>query len=305
MIQSHELVVPVEAGGERVDSWLAKQPIGLTRSRVQRLIDEGHVTIDGKGIKSNHRLKGEETVAVLIPPAEPLQTEAEDIPLDIVYEDSDVAVVNKPAGMVTHPAQGNYTGTLVNALLHQVGDLSGINGVMRPGIVHRLDKDTSGLLVIAKNDKAHLWLADQIKGRFVKREYQALVHGNLLQDKGTVDAPIARHPSDRKRMTVIAGGRKAVTHYTVLERFGEYCLLHLQLETGRTHQIRVHMAHINHPVVGDPVYGPKRAHFGLNGQLLHAWKLTFKHPRTHQAMSFEAPPPRHFQTVLQKLRQQK
>lgn len=299
----HNLMVAREAEGERLDSWLAKQPLGLTRSRVQRLIDECRVNVDGKSVKSNYRLKGGETIAVIVPPAEPLGAEAEDIPVDTVFEDQDVVVINKPSGMVTHPAQGNYSGTLVNALLHQVGDLSGINGVLRPGIVHRLDKDTSGLLVVAKNDRSHLSLAEQIKNRSVKREYQALVHGNLTRDTGTVDAPIARHPVYRKRMSVTAGGRRAVTHYAVLERFGDYSLLHLQLETGRTHQIRVHMAYINHPVVGDPVYGPKRPHFGLNGQLLHAWRLTFEHPTTGQRMTFEAGLPRHFLVVLQGLRQ--
>jgi len=230
--------------------------------------------------------------------------EPEEMDLDIYYEDRDVLVVNKPKGMVVHPAPGHSSGTLVNGLMAHCKDLSGINGVLRPGIVHRLDKDTSGLLVVAKNDESHLSLASQIKNRSVKREYQALVHGNVHLDQGTIDAPIARHPIHRKRMAVVDGGRRAVTHYTVIERFGDYSLLHLQLETGRTHQIRVHLSHANHPVVGDPVYGPKHAHFGLSGQLLHAWKLTFAHPATHQTMTFEASLPRHFQIVLNKLRQQ-
>lgn len=298
----HSLAVGAADVGQRIDAWLAVKLEGLTRSHLQRLIRDGQVLVDGEPVKSNRRLREGETVIVDVPPPRPLEVEPENIPLSIVYEDFDLLVVNKPQGMVTHPAQGNYSGTLVNALLYHVHDLSGINGVLRPGIVHRLDKDTSGLLVVAKNDQAHLRLAADLKERRVRREYQALVHGNLLADQGTVDAPIARHPIQRKQMAVVPGGRSAVTHYQVLERLGNYTLLQLQLETGRTHQIRVHLAHIGHPVVGDPAYGPRRAHFDLAGQLLHAFRLSFNHPQSGEPLSFTAPLPEHFQRILRRLR---
>ena len=300
----HELIVSDSGAEQRLDVWLAEQHLGLTRSHVQKLIAEGYILVDGKRSKNNHRLKPAEHLQVTIPAPEPLVAEAENLNLSVVYEDSDVVVINKPQGMVTHPAQGNYTGTLVNALLYHVRDLSGINGVMRPGIVHRLDKDTTGLLVVAKNDYAHLALAAQLKARSIRREYQALVHGGFSVEQGTISAPIARHPSLRKQMAVVAAGRKAVTHYQVLERFGIYTLLQLSLETGRTHQIRVHLTHIGHPVVGDPVYGPKRVPFHLSGQLLHAFRLTFSHPRTGETMQFTAPLPSYFSDILGRLRGQ-
>ncbi|HHW98382.1 MAG TPA: RluA family pseudouridine synthase [Firmicutes bacterium] len=303
-MQEFRLQVASEDSGQRLDSWLAAQELELTRSQVQRLITEGQVRVeDVTVLKSNHRLRAGQWVSITVPDPKPLEVVPENIPLTIIYEDAYLAVVNKPQGMVTHPAQGNYSGTLVNALLYHIGDLSGINGVLRPGIVHRLDKDTSGLLVVAKNDLAHRKLSEQLKARQIERRYVALLHGNLKQDRGTVNAPIARHPLLRKQMAIVAGGREAITHYQVSERFGNYTLTELKLETGRTHQIRVHMAHLGHPVVGDSVYGPKKTAFGLNGQLLHAWHLGFLHPITQEIAQFTAPIPAHFQKVLDKLRQ--
>jgi len=240
---------------------------------------------------------------VIEPEPRPVDVQAQDIPLDILYEDEDIIVINKPQGMVVHPAAGNYNSTLVNALLHHCRDLSGINGEMRPGIVHRIDKDTSGVLVVAKNDHSHVNLAQQIKDKTAVRKYIALVEGDIKEDAGTIDAPIGRHPVYRKKMAVVPGGRRAVTHFKVLERFGRYTLIEARLETGRTHQIRVHMAYIGHPVVGDPVYGYKRQSFNLNGQLLHAQCLGFKHPRTGRYMEFCAPLPDYFTDVICKLRQ--
>ncbi|MFZ2557075.1 MAG: RluA family pseudouridine synthase, partial [Lactococcus raffinolactis] len=228
---------------------------------------------------------------------------AENIPLDIVYEDDDVAVINKPQGMVVHPSAGHQTGTLVNALMYHMTNLSSINGVIRPGIVHRIDKDTSGLLMVAKNDQAHEFLAAQLKDHTSKRRYLAIIHGNLLNDRGVIEAPIGRNAKDRKKQAVIAGGKPALTHFEVLERFGDFTLVSLTLETGRTHQIRVHMAYIGHPVAGDPLYGPKNALKPNNGQFLHAQMLGFEHPRTHQWLEFEQEPPKLFQTTLDKLRE--
>ncbi|NLW17513.1 MAG: RluA family pseudouridine synthase [Firmicutes bacterium] len=303
-MQEYRFHVAADAGGQRLDSWLTAQDLELSRSQIQRLIGEGRVQVDGLHVdKSSHRLRGGEEVIITVPPPRPLEVVAEQIPLTIVYEDAYLAVINKPQGMVTHPGPGNYSGTLVNALLYHMSDLSGINGVLRPGIVHRLDKDTSGLLVVAKNDLAHQRLAAQLKARQVERGYLALVHGNIKQERGTINAPIARHPVLRKQMAVIATGREAITHYQVRERFGDYTLVELQLETGRTHQIRVHMAHLGHPVVGDPVYGPKKVAFNLSGQLLHAWRLGFSHPITQEIMRFSADIPPHFQKVLDRLRQ--
>lgn len=301
-MRKFEFAVTAEHAGQRLDTWLALQDLELTRSQVQRLIREGQVEVAGRVAKSNHRLRTGEWVTIVVPKPRPLEILAEAIPLTIIYEDAHLAVINKPQGMVTHPAQGNYTGTLVNALLYQIGDLSGINGVLRPGIVHRLDKDTSGLLVIAKSDRAHRRLSEQLKARQVERRYLALLHGNLRQDEGTIVAPLARHPVLRKQMAVGAGGREAVTHYRVRERFGDYTFVELQLETGRTHQIRVHMAHVGHPVVGDNVYGPRRPAFGLEGQLLHAWRLAFLHPITQEISQFTADVPPKFQHILDKLR---
>lgn len=302
-MQEHEFLATDEHVGQRLDSWLALQDIDLTRSQVQRLIREGNVQVNGKVAKNNHRLQSGEHVHIFIPLPRPLEIKAENIPLRIIYEDAHIAVIDKPQGMVTHPAQGNYTGTLVNALLYQVGDLSGINGVLRPGIVHRLDKDTSGLLVIAKSDLAHRRLSEQLKARQVERRYLALLHGNLRQDAGVINAPLARHPVQRKQMAVVLDGREAITHYRVRERFGNYTFVELQLETGRTHQIRVHMSSVGHPVVGDTVYGPRRPAFGVTGQLLHAWRLAFLHPITQEISQFTADIPPQFQHVLDKLRQ--
>lgn len=303
-MQEYELVVAVEHAGQRVDAWLALQDLELTRSQIQRLIREEQVKVDGRVItKSNHRLRGGERITIAVPAPRPLEVVAENIPLTIIYEDAYLAVINKPQGMVTHPAQGNYSGTLVNALLYHMGDLSGINGILRPGIVHRLDKDTSGLLVVAKSDLAHRRLSEQLKARQIERRYLALVYGNVRQDQGTVNAPLARHPVLRKQMAVVASGREAITHYQVRERFGHYTFMELQLETGRTHQIRVHMAHLGHPVVGDSVYGPRKIAFGLQGQLLHAWCLGFQHPITQEIMQFTADVPPQFQQVLDRLRQ--
>lgn len=295
-------VVTPEKAEQRLDVCLTLQDAELTRSQVQRLIRDGKALVDGKPAKSNHRLRAGERVQLAIPVARPLVIEPEDIPLDIVYEDDDLLIVNKVQGMVTHPAQGHYTGTLVNALLYHVQNLSSLNGELRPGIVHRLDKDTSGLLIVAKNDKAHLVLSERLKKREIERHYLALVHGNLRLDQGTIEAPIARHPIMRKKMAIVSGGRDALTYYKVRERFNGYTLLELQLETGRTHQIRVHLAHLGHPIVGDVTYGPRRAAFALQGQLLHAWRLTFAHPISQEIHQFTTEPPPAMEKIICQLR---
>ncbi|SHI52075.1 RluA family pseudouridine synthase [Desulfofundulus thermosubterraneus] len=293
-----------ENAGERLDVFLAKENPDLSRSHIQRLIAEQQVTVNGEPARSSYRVKPGDEVVLKIPLPRELEVVPENIPLDIYYEDADVVVVNKPRGMVVHPAEGNYSGTLVNALLFHCRDLSGVNGIMRPGIVHRLDKDTSGLIMVAKNDFAHLELARQLKDRRVTRRYTALAHGNFKEDRGTVDAPIGRHSRDRQRMAVVGrGGRHAVTHYEVRERFGQYTLLELKLETGRTHQIRVHMAYLGHPLVGDLKYGPARPHFGLQGQFLHAATLGFHHPRWGEYLEFTAPLPGELVDILARLRQ--
>ena len=285
---------------ERIDVYLAEK-LGFTRSRIKNLIESGNVTYNGRTVdKCGVKLsKGEVIVTV----EEPVQVTAEpqNLPVEIVYQDGDIAVINKAQGMVTHPCAGTPDGTLVNALMYHIRDLSAINGVLRPGIVHRLDKDTSGLLVVAKNNAAHLSLAEQIEKKTAGRYYVALVCGNIKEDEGTIDAPIARSVRDRKKMAVDENGRRAVTHYKVRERFGDYTLVEFKLETGRTHQIRVHAKYINHPVVGDVTYGKKDS-FGLNGQLLHAYKLTLMHPTTGERMTFEADLPDYFKRVLDKLR---
>ena len=302
-MQEYQFIVAAEQAGQRLDAWLATQELELTRSQIQRLIGEGQVIVKERTAKSNYRLHAGDCVTINIPKPRPLEIAAENIPLNIIYEDAYLAIINKEQGMVAHPAQGNYSSTLVNALLYHMADLSGINGVLRPGIVHRLDKDTSGLLVVAKSDLAHRRLSEQLKARQIERRYLALVHGNLRQDQGTIDAPIARHQRLRKQMAVVADGRDAVTHYEVKERFGEYTFVELKLETGRTHQIRVHMAHRGHPVAGDTVYGPRKVAFGLNsGQLLHAWRLGFVHPITQEISQFTAAIPAPFQRILDKLR---
>ena len=286
-------------GSVRLDVFLAKET-GLTRSGIKKLIDDNCVLRDGLPVKkAGDTDKGEITVVINEPV--PVSAEGEDIPIDIVYEDADVVVVNKPQGMVTHPCSGTPNGTLVNALVYHVKDLSAINGVTRPGIVHRLDKDTSGLLVVAKNDKAHLSLSKQIEEKTAGRHYLALVCGNIKEDEGRIDKGIARSTRDRKLMAPDDNGRRAVTNYYVKERFIDYTLVEFKLETGRTHQIRVHAKYINHPVVGDVAYGKKDS-FGLNGQLLHAYKLTFTHPTTGERMEFFAPLPDYFERVLDKLR---
>ena len=286
----------------RIDKFLAERLEGITRSRIQHLVEDGNVTVDGKTVKPNHKLKCGQNVCVDVPEAKETDIKAEDISLDIVYEDEHLLVVNKPQDMVVHPAAGNYEGTLVNALLHHCGDsLSGINGVIRPGIVHRIDKDTSGLLLVAKDDVTHNGLAEQIKEHSLTRKYVALVHGNFRQDEGTVDAPIGRHPTDRKKMCITdKNSKNAVTHYKVLQRFMEYTLVECRLETGRTHQIRVHMASLGHPVMGDKTYGVKKEKYNLKGQLLHAKLLGFVHPVTGEYMEFETEIPERFEKFLKK-----
>ncbi len=291
--------------GIRIDRFLSEQLQEHSRSYIQKLIKDGRVSIEGKAVKSNYKITGSEEIALLIPDQVIPDILPEDIPLDILYEDQDLIVINKPKGMVVHPATGHYSGTLVNALMyHCKDDLSGINGVMRPGIVHRIDRNTTGSLLVCKNDFAHNAIAEQLKVHSITRRYRAIVHGNLKDDQGTVDAPIGRHPIDRKKMAIEPrNGRDAITHYHVLERFGNYTYIECQLETGRTHQIRVHMSSIHHPIVGDDVYGPAKCPFsGLQGQTLHAQVLGFIHPRTGEYMEFSAPLPEYFENLLTKLR---
>lgn len=302
MEQKHEIIITEP--GVRADKAISAALPALSRSAVQALIQDGRVLCNGAPVQKSTKLPVQSVLTVEIPPARPLEVVAQNIPLDIVYEDSDLLVVNKPKGMVVHPAAGNEDGTLVNALLYHCGDsLSGINGVIRPGIVHRIDKDTSGLLIVAKNDAAHRSLAEQIKAHSFTREYRAVVYGRIKAD-GTVDAPIARHPQERKRMAVVRSpaAREAVTHYFVVRHFTGFTQLRLRLETGRTHQIRVHMAYIGHPVAGDPVYGPKKVITSLGGQCLHAGLIGFVHPRTGRYMEFEAPLPPYFTDFLKTLR---
>ena len=291
--------------GERIDKFLGENLDDLSRSYIQKLLKDGLILVNGKKVKANYKLNEGDQIDVEVPDPEPLDIAAENIPLDILYEDADVIVVNKPQGMVVHPAAGHYTGTLVNALMyHCRGDLSGINGVLRPGIVHRIDMDTTGALVICKSDFAHQSLAEQLSVHSITRKYRAIVHGNLKEDEGTVRGAIGRHPTDRKKMAINErNGKPAVTHYRVLERFGNYTYIECQLETGRTHQIRVHMASIGHPLLGDAVYGPKKCPVkNLQGQTLHAMVLGFIHPRTGAYMEFEAPIPEYFSNLLLQFR---
>ena len=298
-----EWIAAPEDVGARLDAFLAGK-MEKTRSSVQKLIEEENVRLNGAPAAKNARLREGDRVEATEPPPEVLDVKPQNIPLDIVYEDQDLLVVNKPKGVVVHPAAGNPDGTLVNALLFHCGDsLSGINGVIRPGIVHRIDKDTSGLLIVAKNDRAHQSLAEQIAVHSFTRIYNAVVYGIVKEEEGTVSAPIGRHPTDRKRMAVLSsGGREAVTHYRVLERFPGFTLVECRLETGRTHQIRVHMAHIGHPVAGDPVYGPKKCITELQGQCLHARVIGFIHPATGEYLEFDSGLPPYFERFLEKLR---
>ncbi len=312
MAQRFEIVVDASFGGNRLDKFLSEQ-LDLTRSAVERLLDEGAVTVTGGKVAKNYRLRGGEQVSVEIADPTPAEAVPQDIPLDIVFEDRDIIVINKPQGMVVHPAPGNPDGTLVNALLFHCGaSLSGVGGVVRPGIVHRIDKDTSGLLVVAKNDFAHNALAEQLKTHTVRRVYHAVALGNFREEEDTVNKPIDRHPVDRKRMAICRAGegRDAVTHYRVLERFGAFTYLECRLETGRTHQIRVHLSSLGHPLLGDPVYGGDGTQFQARhkgpfaGQFLHAAALTLNHPRTGEEMTFHAPLPANFDTVLALLRKE-
>lgn len=297
------LTATTEESGVRIDSYLSAHLDGVTRSAAQRLLEGGFVACDGKALAKNYRLRGDETIDVELPEVKETEVTAQDIPLDVVYEDEDVIVVNKPVGMVVHPAPGHSDGTLVNALLHHCGDsLSGVGGEKRPGIVHRIDRDTSGLIIAAKNDAAHLFLASQLSDHTLARTYECLVVGNLREDSGTVSAPIGRHPSDRKKMAVtLKNSREAVTHWEVIARYPGVTHVRCRLETGRTHQIRVHMAHIGHPILGDTVYGNKKAVAGLTGQCLHAVGLRFIHPRTHEAVELHCELPEEFKTQLRKL----
>ena len=301
--REYSALVPPDQDGERLDVFAAALA-GITRSRAGALIRQGSVAVDGAAqAKAGFRLKPGMAVRVALPPAAPVALQAEDIALDILYQDDDLAVVFKPSGMVVHPAAGNETGTLVNALLTHLDNLSGIGGEIRPGIVHRIDKDTSGLLLVAKNDFAHVALSGQIKAHTVKRAYRAIVIGGFKEHEGTVEGPIGRHPTDRKRMAIVPGGRDATTHWTALEPLRGATLIEARLTTGRTHQIRVHMASIGHPVLGDPVYGPKKSPCPVQGgQLLHAFRLGFVHPRTGEEMLFEADPEPRFMYWLEKLR---
>lgn len=293
-----------EDAGCRIDVFIAENVESLSRSGVQRLIEEGHIRLNGAGVKANYKLREKDIIDVEVPEAKAVEILPEKIPLDILYEDQDVIVINKPQGMVVHPAPGHMTGTLVNALLYHCGDeLSGINGEKRPGIVHRIDKDTSGVLMIAKNDVAHQALAEQLAEHSITRKYNAVVFNGFQEEEGTVDQPIGRNPLDRKKMAVTQKhSRRAVTHYRVLERMGNYTLIEAQLETGRTHQIRVHMTFVGHPLLGDMVYGPKKQPFHLDGQALHARVLGFIHPKTGQYMEFEAPLPENFEKLLMRLK---
>ena len=299
-----KLTLTAEAGGERLDAFLAGHVEDLTRSAAQKLLEKGAVTIAGRPAKKNEKTSPGMTIEIELPDPEPIDVVPQDIPLDVVYEDADVIVINKPVGLVVHPAPGHPDGTLVNALLHHCGDsLSGINGQLRPGIVHRIDRDTSGLIIAAKNDRAHVALAEQLQDHSLARVYEAVVHGNFREDEGTVDAPIGRHPIDRKKMAIDRkDGRRAVTHWTVLGRYNGFTHIQCRLETGRTHQIRVHMASIGHPLVGDPVYGGNRKSLpGLTGQCLHARKLRFVHPSTQELVEVECPLPDWFKRVLRQI----
>lgn len=296
----NEIILISDTNNIRLDKFIADNS-DISRSFAAKLAEDGNVSVNGKSADKKTKLKQGDEIVIFVPEPETLEAVPQNIPLDIVYEDDYVIVVNKPQGMVVHPAPGNPDGTLVNGLLYHC-KLSGINGVIRPGIVHRIDKDTSGLLIVAKTNEAHESLSAQLKERKAMRKYNCIVNGNIKEDSGTIDKPIGRHPTDRKKMAVIEGGRDAVTHFRVFERFGQYTFVECTLETGRTHQIRVHMASIGHSIVGDPVYGAKKERFKTNGQLLHAKTIGFTHPKTGELMSFDSELPEYFTDILKKLK---
>ena len=299
----NKLIVGVADSGTRLDAYIASKLDKLSRTSVKRLVEEGHIKVNGSVQKVSYKVQENDVIEVTEPEAKELDLKAQDIPIDVVYEDSDIIVVNKPKGLVVHPANGNWDGTLVNAVMNICKDsLSGIGGEIRPGIVHRLDKNTSGLLIIAKNDKAHINMSNQIKDRLVKKIYYALVRGNIAENEATINMPIGRSNKDRKKMAVTKSGKEAVTHFKVLERFNKYTLLEVKIDTGRTHQIRVHLSEIGHPVVGDEVYSNGKNEFGIEGQLLHAKSLDFKHPINGKDMHLEAELPKEFKEILQRLR---
>lgn len=302
MENQFEYIISDKQKGERIDHFLAMQKkIGLTRSQIKKLIEDGYVEVNKEIPRPSYKLKIDDRIQLSVPEPKKLEAGAENIPLAIVYEDKDLIVVNKPRGMVVHPAVGNYSGTLVNALLHHCKDLSGIGGVVRPGIVHRLDKQTSGLVVVAKNDFTHQALSKQFKDRKIKKHYIALVHGVIEGEGDLIEARIGRHPKRRKKMAVSGKGREAISYYKVLKRSNKYTLVDVKLKTGRTHQIRVHMASIGHPLVGDPTYGHRKEDFKTNGQMLHAKTLGFEHPRTKKFVQFEAALPKDMEELIKKL----
>jgi 23S rRNA pseudouridine1911/1915/1917 synthase len=299
-MEKMEHIIPEELAGERIDKVLSTLNAEWSRTQVQQWIKEGNVLVNGQNPKTNYKCTANDKIEISIPEPEELDVVPEKMDLDIYYEDQDVLVVNKPKGMVVHPAAGHGTGTLVNGLMAHCKDLSGINGVMRPGIVHRIDKDTSGLLMVAKNDMAHESLVNQLMNKTVTRKYRAIVHGVIPHDYGTIDAPIARDPKDRQSMSVVDNGKHAVTHFQVLERYRDFTLVECQLETGRTHQIRVHMKYIGYPLAGDPKYGPRKT-LDIGGQALHAGVLGFEHPRSGEYLEFEAPAPAYFKELVENL----
>ncbi|KGR73824.1 RluA family pseudouridine synthase [Ureibacillus sinduriensis] len=296
------ITIEQENAGERIDKALSTIQEEWSRSQISSWITDGIVKVNGEDVKAKYKVKAGDVIEVDVPDPESLEVIPEDLDLEIIYEDKDVLVVNKPKGMVVHPAPGHLTGTLVNGLMHHCQDLSGINGILRPGIVHRIDKDTSGLLMVAKNDQAHHSLVDQLVNKTVTRKYTALVHGHIAHDKGTIDAPIGRDPKDRQKQAVVDNGKHAVTHFSVLERLGDFTLVECRLETGRTHQIRVHMNYIGYPLAGDPKYGPKKT-IDFGGQVLHAGVLGFVHPATEEYLEFEVPLPADYVALLEELRQ--
>lgn len=302
MKEIETLLVGENMEGERLDSFVAEMLESLSRSSVKLLNDQEKIKVNGNSVKASYRVKEGDEITVIIPEPHSIDIKPQDLPLKIIYQDEDVVVLDKAKGMVVHPAHGNWDNTLVNALMFHVRDLSGINGELRPGIVHRLDKDTSGVMMAAKNDAAHRCLAEQIRVHSINREYIALVHGNIKENLGSIDAPIGRSHTDRKKMSVTADGRPAISNYEVMERFGEYTLVKVKLLTGRTHQIRVHFAYIQHPVVGDAVYGSGKKHFGLDSQALHACLLGFIHPRSGEYIEFISPLPNYFECILSELR---